>query len=210
MPDFSTSCFGPDLSRADWSRVYRSNKKRVLKFDPVGGCPPVAACGSATRLLSLLSSPLRYGAPQLERPTALNEFLLLRFLMPATSAAGVSSVRYRTTPRRFGHLRPTKHHSGAHSSNFIKTQLEKRLRSPITRAAGDGSIEPLDAVVFTLIVDDLIFPDGKTKMGVLGRGRSHPRSSLFASRSNSTHRGYAFVWNKKMTTFFKKKDNSFF
>ena len=36
-------------------------------------------------------------------------------------------------------------------------------------ADGDGVIEPLDVVVFTVIVDDLVFPDGTTKMGVLGR-----------------------------------------
>lgn len=172
------SCLGPDLTRPDLSRFYLSNKRRVLKFDPVGGCPRVAA-----QHVSFLSCPLHSATAHhsQRRSTTLNEFFLSWFFMPATSAAGLSSVRYRTAPRRFVHLRPTGHHAGAHSSNCIKTRLEKKRRSPITRAAGDGSVEPLDAVVFTLIVDDLVFPDGKTKMGVLGRGRSHPRSSLFAS-----------------------------
>ena len=35
---------------------------------------------------------------------------------------------------------------------------------------GDDGHAPLDAVVFTVIVDDLVFADGATKMGVLGGG----------------------------------------
>jgi hypothetical protein len=108
--------------------------------------------------------------------------------MAATSTAvRVSSVRYRTTPRRLGH-RPIKHHANNPTTNPSKVQFSSGAHSalrPITRvAAGDGrSIEePLDAVVFTVIVDDLVFPDGKTKMGVMGRVRLRTRSpSTFSS-----------------------------
>jgi hypothetical protein len=40
-------------------------------------------------------------------------------------------------------------------------------------AAEDESVEPMDAVVFTVIVDDLVFPDGVTKMGVMGGEAAH-------------------------------------
>ena len=48
-----------------------------------------------------------------------------------------------------------------------------------TRSGAESSPSgppPLDLVVFTVIVDDLVFADGATRMGVLGGGGRRPRS----------------------------------
>ena len=54
------------------------------------------------------------------------------------------------------------------------------LRLP--RAGGSAG---LDAVSFTLIIDDIIYPDGRTLMGVLGGGGAH---ILAAPRVSSSPR----------------------
>jgi hypothetical protein len=45
-----------------------------------------------------------------------------------------------------------------------------RAASAAAAAPPGGALTALDAVCFTLIVDDIVFPDGATAMGVLGGG----------------------------------------
>ena len=56
------------------------------------------------------------------------------------------------------------------SSSWVCPVLHSATYVMITTSVCTRLCAGLDAVAFTLIVDDLVYPDGRTLMGVLGGG----------------------------------------
>ena len=129
----------------------------------------------STRALLLLYVPFRDLGATTTHELSSSSAAPCSSLMASTSAVGVWQSSARLNRFGFGRLRLPTNTNRCHFPHIKPcSKVHTLFRSTTERvgdgvANGDGVIEPLDVVVFTVIVDDLVFPDGTTKMGVLGR-----------------------------------------
>jgi len=64
-------------------------------------------------------------------------------------------------------------------------ELHRRRASSLRRLRRTASASGLDAVTFSLIVDDIVHPDGRTTMAALGGGGAQARSAAPQQRRRS-------------------------
>jgi hypothetical protein len=95
----------------------------------------------------------------------------------------------------------------AHRSAALPPRSHAPARAATSAAAAAAADTPaLDAVCYTLIVDDIVFPDGATAMGVLGGGgpqtcfglRLHP-SSPSVVRADDVPPREGLTWTLRLT-----------
>lgn len=113
--------------------------------------------------------------------------------LPAHTSFCSTSYPARARHRPCGSRASPAHNGHAAAGVTIDARTARRRNDHFQeqvscRAATDGeSGAALDAVCFTFIVDDIVFPDGRTLMGVLGGGGEY-MATFPAPMSRSTMR----------------------